>query len=265
MPKNNKEMKIVFRSEKQDSGGKNVHKLYVYDSVRAGKVFNWETWQYEESETSAKHFRDLLDEIPDGEEIELHVNSAGGEVGEGVAIYNLLRQKSKAGSRIVGYVDGMAYSVAMDIAMAADEIHMGLGTSMFLHNPWCLCAGNAQTLRNQADQLDALADASRKLYLSRATISEEEIREMMDKETMLSPDDCKKYGFCDVIDEYTSDEIEKEDGEPDEDGEEDDKDRQIRRLQEALFRKEQIENLEKPSERNKVKSTLMRAMAQVKM
>ena len=95
-----------------------IHKLYVYDDVRAKGEFDWNTWEYKDSETSAKYFRDRLDEIPDGADIELHVNSAGGEVGEGVAIHNLLVQKKKTGSRIVGYVDGMAYSVAMDIIMA---------------------------------------------------------------------------------------------------------------------------------------------------
>lgn len=208
--------------------------------MRKNGKYNWDEWKYEESETSAKYFRDRLDEIPDGEEIELHVNSAGGEVGEGVAIYNLLRQKSQAGCRIVGYVDGMAYSVAMDIIMAADEIHMGLGTSMFLHNPWALVSGNAKELRSQADQLDALADASRQLYMSRAkNITDDELADMMDKETMLTPDQCKQYGFCDYVGEAVPD---------DEDGEEteiepekpDDQNDLVNQLKNELFKQQQI-------------------------
>lgn len=199
--------KTRFRFEQMADSPGRAHKLYVYDEVRAEGKFNWSTWDYEESETSAKYFRDQLDAIPDGEAIELHVNSAGGEVGEGVTIYNLLRQKSNAGSRLVGYVDGMAYSVAMDIIMACDEIHMGLGTSMFLHNPWAYACGNADQLRSMADQLDALADASRQLYLSRAkSLTEEELRQMMQKETMLAPDACLNYGFCDFVGEAGADE-----------------------------------------------------------
>ncbi len=198
--------KTRFRFEQMAGSPGAVHKLYVYDEVRAEGKFNWSTWDYEESETSAKYFRDQLDAIPDGDTIELHVNSAGGEVGEGVTIYNLLRQKSNAGSRLVGYVDGMAYSVAMDIIMACDEIHMGLGTSMFLHNPWAYAAGNAEQLRSMADQLDALADASRKLYLSRSkNLTEEELGQMMQKETMLAPDACLDYGFCDFVGEAGAD------------------------------------------------------------
>lgn len=198
--------KTRFRFEQMAGSTGAVHKLYVYDEVRAEGKFNWSKWDYEESETSAKYFRDQLDAIPNGDAIELHVNSAGGEVGEGVTIYNLLRQKSNAGSRLVGYVDGMAYSVAMDIIMACDEIHMGLGTSMFLHNPWSYVCGNAEQLRSMADQLDALADASRQLYLSRSkNLTEEELRQMMQKETMLAPDTCLNYGFCDFVGEAGAD------------------------------------------------------------
>ena len=235
------ETKFRFEQMKMSSG--TVHKLYVYDEVRAQGKFNWDTWNYEESETSAKYFRDQLDSIPNGETIELHVNSVGGEVGEGVSIYNLLRQKSAAGSRLVGYVDGMAYSVAMNIIMACDEIHMGLGTSMFLHNPWTIAQGNADQLRSAAEQLDALTDASVQLYMSRAkNLKENALRQMMKKETMLAPDTCLKYGFCDFVGEQKLDDP---DDDPDDDIDDDpeygkcgddpdDKKKQIKELQQQL-------------------------------
>ena len=213
-------MKYSFRQEANASGG-NIHKPYIYDSIRALGDFDWREWKYEESETSAKYFRDRLDEIPNGETIELHVNSAGGEVGEGVTIFNLLKQKRDAGSTIIGYVDGMAYSVAMDIIMAATEIHMGLGTTMFLHNPWMFASGNAEQLRNYADQLDALALASQQLYLARSggKIEQEELADLMNRETMLDPESCLKYGFCDMIDDFKAAGI---DDDPDDDPDDDD-------------------------------------------
>lgn len=224
--------KTKYRFEQSASG--DVHKLYVYDSVRANGKFNWATWEYEESETSAKYFRDRLNEIPNNATIELHVNSSGGEVSEGTAIYNLLRQKAGEGCKIIGYVDGSAYSVAMTIVMACDEIHMGLGTSMFLHNPWAFASGNATELRSVADQLDVLATASRKLYLERAKdLTEEDIKQMMDVETMLDPETCLKYGFCDFIGENIEDPDEAEDIP-------DDKDRQIAQLKVRLFNQEQL-------------------------
>lgn len=195
---------LVYRFQQEADG--TIHKLYLYDTVTKYGDFNWHSWEYEDSETSAKYFRDALDDIPDDHEIHLHINSMGGEVGEGVAIYNLLRQKSQQGCNIVAYIDGMAYSVAADIAMAADELHMGLGTSMLLHFPWMYTVGNAEQLRQAADQLDALGEASVQLYLSRAkNLTAEELREMMRKETVLDPETCLQYGFCDVVDEYKAD------------------------------------------------------------
>ena len=196
-----------FRQESGENG--TVHRIDLYDKVTKYGAFNWRDWDYEDSETSAKYFRDFLNDVPNGETIHLHINSQGGEVGEGVTIYNLLRQKSQAGSKIVGFVDGMAYSVAADIAMACDDLHMGLGTSMLLHYPWMMASGNAEKLREYADQLEALGEASVQLYMARAkNLTEEELREMMRKETMMDPETCLKYGFCDVVDTYKAEDPE---------------------------------------------------------
>lgn len=239
------EHKTRYRFEQSVNGSGAVHKLYIYDEVSAQGKFNWSTWDYEESETSAKYFRDQLDTIPGGETIELHVNSAGGNVGEGVAIYNLLRQKAGTGCRIIGYIDGMAYSIAMTIAMACDEIHMGLGTSMFLHNPWMIASGNADQLRAFADQLDELSEASLQLYMSRAkNITADELREMMKKETMLAPDKCLQYGFCDVVGEGKEDDSDLDvNSDPDKADPDDDAKQQIKELQKQLYRQRQVNQM----------------------
>ena len=199
-------MKFAFAPlQKADA----AHKIFFYDDISRLGEFDWNEWAYKESETSAKFIQKKLDEIPAGATIEVHVNSRGGDVGEGTAIYNLLCQKAKNdGCRIVGYVDGYAYSIAMTIVMACDEIHMGLGTSMFLHMPWMVVAGNAKELRSAADDLDVLSEASLQLYLHRAkNLTEDELRELMEKETTLGPQDCLAFGFCDVVDTYEAEEL----------------------------------------------------------
>lgn len=253
-----------YRFEQLATATNTVHKLYVYDEVRAQGKFNWDTWNYEESETSAKYFRDQLDMIPNGETIELHVNSMGGEVGEGVSIYNLLRQKAQAGCKLIGYVDGMAYSVAMDIIMACDEIRMGLGTSMFLHNPWTITQGNADQLRSAAEQLDALTDASVQLYLSRAkNLPEKELRQMMQKETMLAPNTCLEYGFCDFVGEETGGKgLKNPENDPPDDG--DFRDMQIMELKKQLFRqKEMNQMLQGIQKKSSLQGTLAAAFEQL--
>lgn len=173
-------------------------KLYIYDDVTEYGEFNWNTWKYDESETSAKFFRDKLAEIPEGKEIELHINSDGGSVKEGTAIYNLLKQKA---NKKTGIVDGVAHSIAFLILQACDVRKMCLGTSALIHNMWMYCYGNATQLRKYADDLDVLSESNRKVFMERAKISEDELKELMDAETYLTPEKALEYGLIDEIEE----------------------------------------------------------------
>ena len=170
--------------------------LYIYDDVTEYGEFNWNTWEYEESETSAKYFAEKLGEIPDGQTIELHINSNGGSVKEGVAIYNLLKQKQ---NHKVGIVDGVAHSVAFLILQACEERKMCLGTTALIHNMWMYCQGNATQLRKYADDLDDMMEANRQVFMERATISEEELKSLMEAETYLTPEKALEYGLIDEV------------------------------------------------------------------
>lgn len=174
----------------------NLTRLYLYDDVTEYGEFDWETWDYKESETSAKYFAGKLGEIPDGQTIELHINSNGGSVKEGVAIYNLLKQKQ---SHKIGIVDGVSHSVAFLVLQACDERRMCLGTTALIHNMWMYCAGNATQLRKFADDLDAMMEANRQVFLERATITEDELKTLMEQETYLTPDKALEYGLIDSI------------------------------------------------------------------
>ncbi len=183
-----------FRQE----AGSDVHKLYIYDDVSEYGTFNWQTWEFDESETSAGFFKKTLAEIPDNATIELHINSYGGSVKEGIAIYNQLKQKKC--KEIVAYVDGFAYSVASIIMQAADRRIMGLGTSLLIHNMWLSVAGNAKELRKAADDLDTLMESNRQIYMERVNITEDELIEMLDNEIYLTPEQAVEMGFADEVD-----------------------------------------------------------------
>lgn len=173
------------------------YQIYVYDDVEERGKFDWSTWEYKESETSAKYFQQKLAEIPEDAEIELFFNSNGGSVKEGTAIYNQLKRHK---AHKTGYVDGVAHSIAFVMLQACDHRVMGEGTSALLHEMWACVAGNAAQLRTEADQLDDLMEASRKLFMLRAkNITEEELKVLMEKETMLTPDKALEYGFIDEI------------------------------------------------------------------
>lgn len=199
-PNESRQKGITYCFQKGDG---NAHKLYIYDDVTQYGTFNWSTWGYEESETSARYFRDQLAVISDTDTIELHINSGGGSVKEGVAIYTQLKQK---GCKKIGYVDGVAYSVAFLILQACDERVMGLGTSALIHNMWMSVEGNAKELRKAADDLDVLMESNRQVFLERSSLEEQKLIEMMEAETFLTPDQCLEYGFIDKIDSYQADE-----------------------------------------------------------
>ena len=125
---------------------------------------------------------------------------------EGTAIFtNLKRCKAYK----TGYVDGVANSIAATILQACDHRVMGEGTGMVLHNMWTVAIGNADELRNQADKLDAWMKASRSLFMNRCggKITEEELKDIMDKETLLDPDTALEIGVIDEIAGRTTVEI----------------------------------------------------------
>ena len=115
---------------------------------------------------------------------------------EGVAIYNLLKQKQNTK---IGIVDGVAHSVAFLILQACETRKMCLGTTALIHNMWMYCSGNAAQLRKYADDLDDMMEANRQVFMERAAISEDELKDLMEKETYLTPEKALKYGLIDEI------------------------------------------------------------------
>ena len=180
----------------QQKAGTNTYQIYLYDEIEEFGDFNWWKWKFEDSETGAKSIRDQLQEIPKSAEIEVFINSNGGSVKEGTAIFNQLRRHP---AQKTGYVDGVAHSIAFVIFQACDHRVMGQGTSALIHEIWCATCGNADELRACADMLDSMMESNRKLFLQRATISEEELITLMKKETYLTPTQALEYGLCDEI------------------------------------------------------------------
>lgn len=154
---------------------------------------------YSESDVSALSFRKELSEMPSVSEIEVRVQSYGGSVFSGVAIYNMLKNHKAV---VAVYIDGVACSIATVIAMAGDKIIMPSNSMMMIHNPMSsLSYGNSNELRKMADTLDKIRESSIDAYLSKSNgkITREKLIELLDEETWLSAEECKNYGFCDEV------------------------------------------------------------------
>lgn len=180
----------------------NVHEIYLYDDVSKLGKMNWETWEREESETSAAHFAELLNAIPETDKINMYFNCNGGDVDQGTAIYNLL---SRHKAFKTGYVDGVCNSIAFTIFQAMDKRIMGDGTSAIIHNMWGSCSGNADEHRKFADNLDVFMESCIALFMKKAKdITEDQLRDMFKQETVLTPQMALDYGFCDEIGEKSN-------------------------------------------------------------
>ena len=145
--------------------------------------------------TTSEMFARELD-FANGEDIEVRINSVGGEVQEGITIYNLL--KSYAGNVKV-IVDGWAASIASIIALGGDELVMNEGSFIMIHNPWTGMMGEAKDLRQEANLLDLMTNELVNIYVQATGLDEGEIRQMMDEETWLNPTDAIEKGFANSV------------------------------------------------------------------
>lgn len=151
------------------------------------------SYPFFESDVSSYGLAEQIKGFTDVDEITVNINSYGGEVKEGVAIYNALKANP---AKVTTVVDGFACSAASIVFCAGDERIMRDASLLMIHNAWSYAEGDANALRKQADDLDKLTEPSIKAYLSVSDLSEDEIREMMDNETWLDPDEALEMGFA---------------------------------------------------------------------
>ena len=168
--------------------------LYIF-----GDICAW-AWQ-DVGEQSGVTIVNQLKEL-DVDTINVHINSYGGDVAEGLAIYNVLREHK---AQIVTICDGFACSAASVVFMAGDRRVMQPASLLMIHNAWTWAMGNAAQLRKTADDIEIITQASVEAYKKVATISEEEIKALMDAETWILPKDAVEYGFATEIDDEDDD------------------------------------------------------------
>ncbi|GAB7039711.1 Clp protease ClpP [Catenuloplanes niger JCM 9533] len=132
----------------------------------------------------------------DVDQIVLHLNSPGGDAFEGVAIANVLRAHR---ARVVVRVDGMAASAASVIAMAGDEVVMGIGSQMMVHDAWGYAVGNAAEVERYLRRLHATSDSIASTYAARTGGSTEEWRAIMQAESWYTAEEAVAAGLADRI------------------------------------------------------------------
>jgi len=126
----------------------------------------------------------------------LHINCVGGDVFEGMAIYNVLKKRT---ARTTVYIEGIAASMGSVIALAGDEVVMAENSLFMIHNAWGGAMGEATEIRKTAALLDKISGEIADIYTKKTNLPYNKVKEMMDEETWLSADEAFNLGFIDSI------------------------------------------------------------------
>lgn len=146
--------------------------------------------------SAASFAQDLKDCGNNIKQINLHIHSPGGDVFDGIAIYNLLKNHP---ANVTVYIDGLAASMASVIAMAGNEVIMPENAMMMIHKPWGIQGGDAEDMRKYADLLDKVENTLIPAYANKTGKTPEELAEMLSAETWLTAKECVEQGFADKL------------------------------------------------------------------
>lgn len=160
--------------------------IMIYDAIGSGMFGG----------VSAKDFVTDLKQLKDMESITVRLNSPGGEVFDGTAIYNALLNHP---ANIEMHIDGMALSMASVIAMAGNKVVMAENAMMMIHDPSISVSGSASHLRKTADTLEKTKTAIVNAYARKTGKQQDELSALMSVETWMSADEALCHGFIDEV------------------------------------------------------------------
>ena len=164
--------------------------LYVYGNIeKKDWIDNWLGTGKEK--TDAYSLKDALMQV-DTPNLTVRINSYGGSVSEGLAIYSLL---SEFKGHLKTIVDGFACSAASVIFMAGQERVVPENGLLMIHNAWSYAEGDANVMKKMAEDLEKITKPSLNIYVNKTGLSEEKVKEMMDREEWITSQEAFELGF----------------------------------------------------------------------
>ena len=146
----------------------------------------------------AKSFINEIKQIPNDTSVLLRINSPGGSVIDGLAIYDAI---SRMPQKVTARIEGIAASMASVIALAADEVIMSENSLYMIHNVWGGEVGDSDDLRKAADLMDKMGERLINIYVSKTGQTEEQIRSWMNEETWFNSSEAQEAGFINLVEE----------------------------------------------------------------
>jgi ATP-dependent protease ClpP protease subunit len=160
--------------------------LYIYGVIISGD------WKWEDSDVTSTEIRDFLKTIDDVTNLNIYINSDGGSVFSGMAIYNMLK-RHKAHKTV--YIDGIAASIASVIAMVGDKIVIPSNAYLMIHKAWNYTRGNSNDMREMANILDKIDEGILNVYEGKIKdeVTLDKIKELVNNETWLTGKEAANY------------------------------------------------------------------------
>jgi len=195
-------MKLAYRSEKNADAaarywGKSLEKPDWYrieakdDESAEIIIYDVIGWPYNDAFDLVRSLGEIT-----AKNITVRINSPGGDVFDGVAIFNALREHS---AHVTTKIEGMAASMASVVALAGDEVQAHKNTMYMIHDPWVMLAGNQYDLREVADLLQKIGGNLLDIYYDKSNIGKRELKAMMKEETWFTAAEAKDRGLIDTV------------------------------------------------------------------
>ena len=189
------EYKFTDRNKKQcgymrivDEADTDSAELYFYGDICGSQ---WESMYFEEDK-APQDIADFLHSLDGKKKVDVYINSGGGDVFGGMAIYNIL---SRYQGETVAHIDGIAASIAGIIPFACDKVVAKSSAQIMLHKPWAICAGNADDMKKCIEALNTCEKSIIDIYAEHAVngTTPEKIKSMIDRETWLTCGEAQQY------------------------------------------------------------------------
>lgn len=173
-----------FKNQTEESND-----LYIYGDIVSEKEADWWTGEVSENDVDLKTFKESVENLKDGQTLNMYINSGGGSVFAASAMVSMLQRSQERGVKITAYVDGLAGSAASLFPMVADETHLYKNSMLMIHKPLVGLIGyyNGADLKKTMDELDSIENGVLiPLYEARSSLSHQQIKNLVAAETWMN-------------------------------------------------------------------------------
>ena len=185
-------MKNKFYDIKNIIPGKSAD-LYIYGQIVTDNT-NWWTGEKDDTVVGLKDFKEELDSLEDIVDLNIYLNTPGGEVFVATTMCSMLQRLKDKGIKIHTFVDGLCASAGTFILMMGDDINLYKNSIVMIHKPILSCYGNVFDFEKGIDILNTIENSTMlPLYMTKAKKSEEEIKEKINDESWMGADETQEY------------------------------------------------------------------------